>query len=166
MSASVQAATQGKSGLFSRFFEFTDKFLNPPRHIRVSEMSDSLDGCLRSLEKSAGLPTGDLYLKSSPMEVTSFPLKRKGLKYFLGSKTSDTWADDPSQKGYVAGSVIEFTEKTKLDSEQRKRFGYLMAGLIAVADSSPYFGSLHMSKNCPGVYENNMCKNCGDVARS
>lgn len=132
--------------LFQKPVSFVQGVLNPPRHVRLDACGLSMNDCLHQLEKKADLPAGDLYLKGEPMRVASWPLGLRSLRHALGSKTSDLWEADPSKQGYIAGHVIEPLELAKSD------------------DWYKFLGSLHMSKNCPGAYRDNVCTTCGDVA--
>lgn len=123
---------------------FVQSVLKPPEHIRLVGFGNSLQECLRDLEKAAHLPVGDLYVKYKTIE--EYPVFTKN--YFVGSKTADLWKADSSKQGYVAGCVVESFELAKSDGDGGYKF----------------LGSLHISKNCPGVYYENVCTTCGDVA--
>lgn len=132
--------------LFQRPIRFVQAVLNPPQHIRLDTFGTSMHDCLHRLEKKADLPAGDLYIKGESMKVASWPLGLRSLRHSVGSKTSDMNEADVSKQGYVGGHVIEPLEVVISGSEYR------------------FFGSLHISKNCPGVYRDNVCTTCGDVA--
>lgn len=77
-----------------------------PRHIRVSAGGESLDDCLRELEKAARLPRNDLSFDSgNPMRVSTFPVRAGGIRHNIVSKISDSWR--AKNKGYVSGSVFD-----------------------------------------------------------
>jgi len=121
------------------------KAFNPPQHIRLSAVEESLDDCLRRLEDVAGLPMGDLSLSGDPMEVATWPHGHRGMKHFVVSKTSDKWKADVTKVGYIYGSVTIFPGRT--------------------TQEKTCLGKLHISKNCAGVYRDNVCTTCGDVSR-
>jgi hypothetical protein len=79
------------------------------------------------------------------MEVATWPLGYRGLQYSVVSKTSEEWKTDDAKVGYICGSVTVFPGKTMQEKT--------------------YLGKLHISKNCPGVYRDNVCTTCGDVSR-
>lgn len=152
-------------GIFQRVRrvgEVSVRAFNPPRHIRLNSFGDSLDECLRALEKSANLPKGDLYIKSEPREVATFPIVRRGLSYTIGSHTSDLWKRIPSKQGYICGSVFESRERARITMEQSRRMSPLVLLGLHEANSCNFFASLHISKNCPGVYKDGVCTTCGD----
>lgn len=147
-----------------KVFNHPQKMLNRPRHIRVSVVGNSLGDCLQKLESKAGLPKGDLSVKSDPMKVTTFPVSRRGLRHSVVSKTSGQWKLDNTNIGYIAGHIFEATGKVELNNEQELRMSPLATGAIQYANSITFFGSLHISKNCPGVYRDNICTTCGDIS--
>jgi hypothetical protein len=150
--------------LFQKPVSFVQGVLNPPEHIRLVGSGNSIEDCLRDLEKKARLPIGDLYVKGEPMKVVSFPVPRVGLNHFIGSRTSDAWAVDDSKQGYISGSIFEATSPYKPTDEQRSRLDIMGAVAVALANAVQFLGRLHISKNCPGVYCDNVCTTCGDVA--
>lgn len=129
--------------LFQRQVKFLHKAMNPPQHFRPSTFAADLDQCLRNLEKEARLPSGDLYIKGEPMKFASWPQGFKILSYPVSSKTSDAWEADDLKLGYICGSVTEPSSPPILGDKRR------------------FFGSLHISNNCPGVFRNNVCTSCG-----
>jgi len=135
-----------------------------PRHIRPFVVGDSLNDCLRKLEKEAGLPLGDLSLKEEPMEVSTWPVIRSGLRHSISSKTSEKWRADETKDGYIAGSVFEATGPAKLYAEQSSGLVPLAAAVLRLADSMKFQGFLHISKDCPGVYQDGVCTTCGDIS--
>lgn len=132
--------------LFQRVFQkpinFAHAVLNPPQHLRPCACGDSLDECLRKLERKANLPIGDLYIKGESMKVASWPLGLRSQSHPVWSKTSDAWEASVSKQGYISGHVLEAEDK--------------------IGDLPSFFGTLHISKNCPGVYRDNVCTTCGD----
>ncbi|MCK9345278.1 MAG: hypothetical protein M0P64_04175 [Candidatus Pacebacteria bacterium] len=122
---------------------------NPPQHLRFDAFGASRDECLRNLEKEAGLPKGDLYVKGEPMKVASWPLGLRSLRYGIWSKTSAEW--EAEKRGYVSGSLLEPTQKVF----EENRYNFM--------------GSLNISKNCPGVFRQresdykSVCTTCGYV---
>jgi len=126
--------------IFQQIGSGIHKILHPPQHVHLSVTSKDAYNCLRKLEKKASLPVGDLSIRDDdPMEVAGWPTGHKGLRYIIDSKTSDEWKDDGSRQGYIAGSAI----KDK--------------------NSGTFIGSLHISKNCPGIFRDSICTTCGHV---
>jgi hypothetical protein len=100
------------------------------------------DECLRELERKNNLPRGDLYADlDQPMEVSSFPLGLRSTTYPILSKTSESWKNNPLKSGYIAGSILQ---------AKRELLGFNV------------HASIHISRNCPGVYSNGRCTGCGD----
>ncbi len=140
----------------SRPMDALQRFFNPPRHLHFSSAQDSVDACLRDLEHKTRLPKGDLYIKGEPRhDMCSFPAMRSGTQYFLGSITAERW-----KVGYISGTVFETDGATSLSPKQLGS----MHPVVAAAISVPHIvvGRLHISKNCPGVYRENVCTTCGD----
>jgi len=131
-------------------------FLNPPRHIRLSSARDSIDACLRDLERKANLSRGDLYIKGEPRcDMCSWPAMRNGTQYFISSKTAEDW-----KVGYISGTVFETEGRTLLNQKQLERMSPITAAAVSV--SHVCVGRLHISKNCPGIYQGSVCMTCGD----
>lgn len=156
---------QQPDSFFQKLFELVHINSNQPQHIRVSEMGQSLPGCLRKLEKAAKLPVGDLYITGKPRKVSNFPLPRDGVSHSINSKTSKEREKDKSKKGYILGHVFEALGPIKLSLEERRLLNRSEAVLIANAETFLFYGFLHISKNCPGNYRDNVCTTCGDVSK-
>lgn len=148
--------------MFQGLFDHVRKFVTPtprPQHIRVFETAGTIEDCLRKLERSCGLPKGDLSIvPGDPREVCTFPAMRKGLSYQISSKLSEQWREEG--RGYIAGSIFETEGPSDLTNAQLARMDMLVAAAISI----PHIcvGNLHISKNCPGVYSDNVCITCGD----
>lgn len=130
---------------FQRAARAAHKAINPPQHIRLSAVEESLDECLRKLEDAAGLPDGDLSLRGDTREVATFPTGHRGVQHVIVSKTSDKWKADVTKVGYISGSITVFPGR--------------------IGEEKTCLGKLHISKNCAGVYRDNVCTTCGDVSR-
>lgn len=134
--------------LFKNIEDIAKVAMFPPKHIRAHVTGESLEHCLRKLENDHGLPANDLYIFGKPYKVTSFPFGMGATKHSFTSKTSDFMKEEAERlnlpkKGYVFGHILE------ADKE--------VAGIRFAA-------SIHISKNCPGIYNNGVCSNCGDTS--
>ena len=137
---------------------------NPPQHSRKSVLGKSVEDCLRKLEDKADLPRNDLFVTGIPIKVTTWPVPCDGLVYVVNSKTSELWRAKGS--GYISGDVFEKTSPNKLTSEQKLILTPLTACAVQMADSVSFYATLHVSKNCPGVFNiNDTCTSCGYVMR-
>ncbi len=133
-----------------------------PQHIRLFEAATSIEDCLRLLEKAGRLPVGDLSISDEPpREVCTFPAMRSGLEYRIVSKISEEWR--VADNGYIAGTVFETTEPCTLEQDQLDRMDPIVAAAVSIKHIC--VGTLHISKNCPGVYRDGVCTSCGDVSR-
>jgi hypothetical protein len=130
--------------LFQRVVHAVRKALNPPTHIRLYAVGGSLDDCLRQLEDEAGLPEGDLSLRGDSSEVATI-FGPRGLSHPIVSKTSEKWKGSSDKEGYIAGHVTLFAHD--------------------ISPGNTCMGKLHISRNCPGVYRDNVCTTCGDECR-
>ena len=139
--------------------EAVHDILNPPEHIRLTAVGTTIEECLRDLERQAELPIGDLGVTGRPYETCSFPIMRRGMTDFIKSKLSERWRE-LGVVGYISGSVTEMTKPASLDQEQLDR----LPPIIVAAVAAPHvcIATLHISKNCPGVYRDNVCTTCGD----
>ncbi|MCF7843932.1 hypothetical protein K9M47_03475 [Candidatus Gracilibacteria bacterium] len=140
-----------------------NQVINPPQHIRMSVVGSSIDDCLRKLEEKAGIPKYDLSVEGDPREVVTWPVPRKGLDHNIVSKTSEIWRKNNT--GYVAGGVFEAVGKSMYSNDERRRMNPMVGFAVNLADSYSFHAQIHISKNCPGVYRDNVCKFCGDVSR-
>lgn len=117
------------------------KILNPPHHTHYKTDFENKAACLEALEHLSGLPEGDLYLSDEPpMDVVAAPRDWSKV-YGVKSKTSELWSKDGSMEGYICGTLL----KSSKDNE-----------II-------FYGDLHVSKNCPGVFRDRVCTSCGHV---
>ncbi|QSH39125.1 hypothetical protein JXR01_02340 [Candidatus Kaiserbacteria bacterium] len=134
------------------------KVFHPPQHLRLEVQGDTLEDCLRNLERQAKVPVGDFFVEGEPESVVMLPARQTGKKYIVVSKVSEEWRE--AGKGYIAGSIFEPTEPMEVGSESSP----LLAGIAQIVNDVVFYGSVHVSKNCPGVYRDNVCTTCGDVS--
>ncbi len=132
--------------------DVVSSFFYPPKHVRCYVAGSSVDDCLRKLERKLGLPVFDLSIDISrkPQEMSSFPSGAKYLQHYVLSETSSSWKET-GRPGYISCSVNVSTRGLALFSKGVPKLDV--------------FAHAHMSKNCPGVYEDNVCTKCGDVSR-
>lgn len=123
---------------------------SPPMHIRVHSVGGDARDCLHELEREAGLPPLDLSFDyEKGMDWVSFPTGMRSICYPIVSKTGEQMKRKAAV-GYISGSLYEpKLQPHFFDTDER---------LI----SGKYHGTLHISKNCPGVYRDNICTTCGD----
>ena len=132
------------SPFFQRVAHVVHELFNPPRHIRLVAVGASLNDCLRQLEDEAELPDGDLSLRGDSSEVATL-FGPRGLSHPIVSKTSEKWKGSSDKEGYIAGHVTLFAHD--------------------ISPGNTCMGRLHISRNCPGVYRDNVCTTCGDESR-
>ena len=145
--------------LLARRVRLIRRIFNPPSHKDFRTIGNSVEECLRDLEAQAGLPPGDLTLVGEPRAVTSFPAMRNGLNHLIVSNTSAAWKKDPKKEGYISGGVFEATEPSSLTDEQLSKMPYFFA--LVITAPIVFFGELHIIKNCPGIFKDNACIECG-----
>lgn len=111
-----------------------------PRHFHVMSSGDTVQECLRVLERRSSLPSGDLSVSKHPRQHMVASLMFDVWMTGLESKISERWRTEG--KGYVSGHISEPFERTELFRHR-------------------YYGILHVSENCPGVFEDGVCRSCG-----
>ncbi len=112
------------------------------KHTRIQVVGASLTDCLRKLEKEAGLPNGDLSISDTKgVEVAGWPTGHEATKHNFISETSENIKLSPGMEGCIVGSVLKSHDS--------------IAGI-------QYGATMHISKNCPGIYSDGGCTSCGD----
>lgn len=145
--------------ILQRLFRAPVRLFNPPSHTEYVAAENSVEDCLRQLEKEARLPHGDLRINGAPEKLMAFPAMREGLQYRIVSATSERWADDPDAEGYIYGTVFETEGPSNLSHEQLHRMTPLIAAVVAVPHVC--VGRLNVVRNCPGIFQDNRCMSCG-----
>ena len=113
------------------------------KHEKLQVVGLSVSDCLRKLEKEAGLPAMDLFVADNMgTEVVGWPVGSKATKHIFISQTSENIKLTRDIQGYFTGSVLK--------SE------HPIVGI-------QFGATMHISKNCPGVYSNGVCTSCGHI---
>jgi len=136
----------------------------PPSHQEFQVLGSGVEDCLRRLEREASLPQGDLSVTGNPREVKTWPIIRSAIEHQVCSKSGDALRDSPKTEGYISGHVTEICNPgiaaEHLDSGSLQ-VGTLAHEALVHADSVMFSGTLNVVRNCPGVFHQGVCKNCG-----
>lgn len=134
-------------------FGWFKKLRERSTHREIETVAESINECLRELERKGGLPRGDLSLTNhEPIDMVA-PLAAMRVKvYSFNSRTSEQWRKEG--KGHISGRISEAVERSEFLPS---------ITLVAAVFAKPgmFYGNLFISKNCPGVFKDDVCTSCG-----